>query len=56
MEILSMSADLRRGLPSKIHIREKFSWCRNSGRIQPREISRIISACCLSGCFRYECG
>ena len=30
MEIILMSADLRRGLPSKIHIREKFSWCHNS--------------------------
>ena len=29
-EIISMSANLLRGLPSKIHIREKFSWCRNS--------------------------
>ena len=31
MEIILMSADLRLGLPSKIHIREKSSWCRNSG-------------------------
>jgi hypothetical protein len=30
-EVTSMSADLRQGLPSKIHTREKFSWCRNSG-------------------------